>query len=296
MDYLKNLRQNTQRLMVLMLLLATVLTIILTIYAGFGFWLLLDLILWLVFFMRFNFILKSYGFKYLIFIFFLILILILLFFGSIKREKSSLSSVAPSTATTKKLSADECKPFFDKYNNKVLKISGDNTIGSIGIKISPNDCQFSARYIITMNATLADNPIDSIAISSYYNYVNNLHKSSETTRGHYGVGVLSQVTQNVMTLPDPFLTSQQISEYYYVPSGNGALHTSSFYWSYERSGNFSQDKYQEMLDNNVFEIINGLPYMEKTSYGENQFSYSIDQEKAEKEGTIVKTINLTISE
>jgi hypothetical protein len=178
----------------------------------------------------------------------------------------------------------------------VLKISGDNTVGSIGIKMA-SDCTFSARYIITFNATLAQNPINDIAISNNYNYVNNLHKSTETTRGHYGIGALSLVNQNALTLPSPYATAQEISAFYRNQADQSVIYNAtSFYWSYEKTGNFSTTKYQEMLDNNVFEVVDGLPFMEKTSYSDNTVSYSIDQERAEKEGTIVKTIKLTITE
>lgn len=294
MDFIKRLKDDSKKLIGFLLALALLVMIIFIIITGFVFWFWISLVIWVVFFILFILKLLKVSLGCWMGIFFIILILSIIFMISGSHKKTTGSGSSSTTAT--KLSADECKPFYDKYNNKVLKISGTDIVGSIGIKINPDDCKLSGRYIFALTAALPANPIPEIAVSSYYNYVNNLHKSTETVRGHYGVGVLSQATQNTMTLPDPFSTSQQVSTFYRNQTDYAVHQGTSFYWSYESMGYFSQERYQAMLDNNVFEIVNGLPYMDKETSASGGFSYSIDQEKAEVDGTIVKTFNMTISE
>ncbi|MEI6462306.1 MAG: hypothetical protein WCO33_01395 [bacterium] len=177
----------------------------------------------------------------------------------------------------------------------MLRISEKNAMGSIGIKVGA-DCNYTARYILTFSGDLPQNPIPNIAISGLYNYVANLHKTTETTRGNFSVGVVNPVRQNATTLPGAFIDSSDVSKHYRSSTGNSSSIASSFYWTYEKHGNFSQDIYQDLIDNNVFEIIDGLPYIVTNAVSGGVNSYKIDQERAMKERNIIRKINLTISE
>lgn len=252
----------------------------------------LFLILWLLFFFVYLRATIKLNFGVWVVVFIVLWFLTVIFIGQGGKSSSSTAT----TSTGKKLSAVECKPLIDKYNNKVLKVSSDGLIGTIGIKVTP-ECKLTGRYIFAFTANLTENPIPELAaISSYFNYVSNLHETSQTDRGHYGVGAVSVVKRNAMALPDPFATSQEVSVFYRDPADGVPGRGSSFYWSYEKTGDFSQNRYQEMLGNNVFEVVDGLPYMQKTAYPDGTYSYSIDSEKAEKDGKIANTFNLTISE
>ena len=296
MNYFKKVYEKIKRdrklLILILLILAFLMLLIFFLVVGLKLWFWISLALWILFFFGFFKFFIKFSLK-LWLIFFLII-----FIFSVGTMVSTHSKVSKSTGvTTQKLTATDCKPYFDKYNDKVLKISGDNIVGSIGIKITPQDCQLSARYIITFNAELSQNPSsDPLASATKYNYTVNLHKTSQTERGDYGVGALSLVRQNPMTLPSAFSDSKVVSEYYRQPMDTNNGPTSSFYWSYEKIGTFSQARYQEMLDINVLEVVDGLPFLEKTAYANGTFSFSINHEKAEKQGNIVKTFNLTISE
>jgi hypothetical protein len=296
MNLVDKLKKDSKLLFLLLLIFAVLLLILFAIFVGFALWFWILLVIFVLYLFCFSILFKKFGclISFLIYLVFALFVIFYICLGGSDKSKSESGSSVSTEST--KLSADECKTLYDKYNNKVLKISGDSTVGSIGIKLT-TDCKLSARYIITFTGALPENPIPSLAVSNYYNYVNNLHKDSETARGHYGVGSLSPVTQNALKLPDPFSSSQVVAEFYRDQTNVGTVpKTSSFYWSYEKIGDFTQAKYQEMLDNNVFEVVDGLPYMETTALAGGGNSYSIDQEKAEQEGTIVKSIRLTITE
>lgn len=291
MNFFEKIKNDSKFLMILLLLLALILMIVFYFIVGFKLWFWISIVLWILFFVRFSSLLIKFSFSVTIIIFFIIFILSVYFMIGIHTPTKNTAN----TSSNKKLSAEECKPLYDKYNNKVLKISGDNAIGSIGINLT-SDCQLSAKYILTFNANLPENPIPELPGSILYNYVTNLHTSAQTERGHYGHGSLSIVRQNTMTLPNAFASSKDVSEYYRLSTQPNNTPANSFYWTNEKIGNFSESRYQEILGNNVFEVVDGLPYMEKEDLGNNGFSYSVDTEKAEKDGKIVKTINLTISE
>ncbi|MEI6462803.1 MAG: hypothetical protein WCO33_04020 [bacterium] len=289
---INKLKSDSKKLMLFPIIISVIFLILLFIFLGFSFWLVISGLVIAIFLITFNIIFKRFGFNLLIIFFFVILFLSLSINFIFSPRKVNTSSY---NASTKQLSAEECKPLIDKYNNKVLTITDNNLKGSIGIKID-SDCKYTARYIITFNAVLATNPITDFPGGAQYTYENNLHNASQTERGHYGVGVLSIAKQNFMQLPDPFSTSTKVAEFYRNPTDYSNGTSNNFYWSYERMGNFSMDRYNAMLTDNVLEVVDGLPYMVKEPSSSGGFSYSVDSERAEKEGKIVKTFNMTISE
>lgn len=189
------------------------------------------------------------------------------------------------------LSAEECKPFYDKFNNKILKINGDNTIGEIGVTVSPDNCDFSARYVLTFKADFILNPSNVLPYFEGYNYTGSFHKTSEERDSAESINTeVRPVRQNAMVLPDPFST-ENFQLFYEKASEFNHNPTNYFYWTYYRTGNF---KLEEIPNNNVFDVIDSFPYIKQDTKASG--TYGLDQNEAVKAGQIVKTINLSISE
>jgi hypothetical protein len=200
-------------------------------------------------------------------------------------------STVSTSSSSGKLSASDCKPLYDKYNKKVLNISGTGISGSISITINPEDCKSVIRYINLINTTLADKHYK---LSPYkYNYIGARHTPAQTDRGHYGVGTISVVNQNQGKLPDPFADSRTTSDFFFKGTGNVDT-TDWFYNSTTREPYFSEKIYQELVTETVFEIIDGQNFIKEETLQGGGYSYGIDHEAAEKSAPIVKTFNMTI--
>lgn len=278
----------------LMLILGLLLILLFVIFIGFTIWFWFSFILWLLF--LFIFYLKIIKlFKVtdlLVWISFGLVVIITIIFmipgGATKSSKTA-------SGTTKKLSAEECKPYIAKYDGKILKITGEGLVGQVAIKIDPNACRIKAYYVATFTSNIAQNPDTSFFGSPPYNYIIRMHKPSDTSRGNNDYGALSPVYANAGVLPAPYTESQVLSEFY-RPEGTPDGPTSNFYWHYNIDTNFSEARYQQIFTDNVFEVVDGLPFIEVTDHGDGVKGYSINHDRAEKEGKIIKTIDLTISE
>ncbi|MEI6886885.1 MAG: hypothetical protein WCK31_01455 [bacterium] len=290
---IKRLKNDFKLLLIVLIIKFSIISLLMYIFLGTSILFWISILLFVIFLFGLSFLLKKFGFNVLV-ISVVVLATVSISLNVVFSPRTGIVNTS-SVSKSKTLTSEECKPLIEKYNNKVLKISENNLNGSIGIKIDGN-CKFTARYVITFNAILPTNPIPDIPSGAQYTYENLLHKASLTERGHYGIGVLSIAKQNFMQLPDPFSTSKQVAEFYRNPGDYSNGTSNNFYSSFERAGNLSQDKYSEFLNDNVFEVVDSLPYIVKTPSSIGGFSYSVDSEKAEKEGKIVKTFNMKISE
>ncbi len=266
----------------------------LLIFIGFTLWFWILLIIWIVFYLIFfaKIIVLFKITQIIMWISFSVLILITIIFMFVGGASSGKSS---GSSQGKKLTVEECKPYIAKYDNKLLKISGEGLVGQVAIKIDATNCRLKAYYVATFSSDLAQNPDTSFYGSPLYNYIIRMHKPSDTSRGYNDYGALSPVYANAGSLPAPYTESQALATFY-RPQGTPDGPTSNFYWHYTIDTNFSEGRYQQIFTDNVFEVVDGLPFMESEDMDNGTKSYSINHDRAEKEGKIVKTIDLKISE
>lgn len=293
MDIVKRFNEifsNRKLFTKIILVISILLIALLLILKGFSLWIGILIFLWIaltvVNFTKLYTILSS--FIWLI-LFSILFILSISFFFVNTNSKNSTSNVP-------KLTPEECMPYVEQYDGKVLNISGENLIGSVGISIDPEDCKLIGRYIITFTTDLPENPEERIVGGYPYNYIVLLRESSNAERKYSGSGVLSVVRRNGMSLPDAFADSISISEYYVEPGTYYDGESNNFYWTYEISTNFSEERYEKIFKEVYFDIVDGLPFIEVTDEGDGFTSSSINHDRAEVEGDIVKSFKLTISE
>jgi hypothetical protein len=293
MDIVKRFNEifSNRKLFTKIVLIISILFItLLLLLKGFSPWIGILIFLWITFtvvnFTKLYTILSS--FIWLI-LFSILLILSISFFFVNTNSKNSTNNVP-------KLTPEECKPYAEQYDGKVLNISGENLIGSIGISIDPEECRLIGRYIITFTADLPENPEERIAGGYPYNYIVLLRGSSNAERKYSGGGVLSVVRRNGMSLPDAFSDSISISDYYMESGTYYDGGSSNFYWTYLIDTDFSKDRYEKIFKEVYFDIVDGLPFIEVTDEGDGFTSSSINHERAEIDGDIVKSFKLTISE
>jgi len=202
---------------------------------------------------------------------------------------------SPKTAT-KPLTAAECKPYVDKYDGKIFNISSDGLQGTIGIKVdtsNPAACKLHGYYNVILSYNLPQNPYTR-DIGPSYHYIVMLRGSGQNARTKYdGFGTLSPAYKNFTSMPDPFSGGQTRSNLY--SQGSTATETRYFYWGYEIDINFSDARYQEILNDTKLDIVNGTPFIVEKGDG-TSYSYSVDDDTAAVSGDIVKSYNLTITE
>ncbi|MDO8266102.1 MAG: hypothetical protein Q7T41_04140 [Candidatus Saccharibacteria bacterium] len=196
--------------------------------------------------------------------------------------------------STKALTSEQCKPYYDKYNGKVLKLSSDGLQGTVGLKIDMNNgCKLLGWYNVLLSYELPQNPYKR-DIGPSYHYTVMLREKDSTERTKYdGFGDLSAAYKNVTSLPDPF--SDSVTRTALYSQGEQAVETRYFYWGYNLDTNFSEERYQEILDSTKLEIVNGEPFIEETQ-DSTGYSYSVNDDKAAETGEIVKTYTLTIED
>lgn len=214
------------------------------------------------------------------------------------KDSDSASKSSGSNSTTKKLTSAECQPYVQKYNNKVLKVSADGLQGTIGIKIdASNGCKLKGWYNVLLSYNLPQNPYKRDAgVAYHYTVLLRSSSSSERTKSD-GLGDLSAVYMNQAVLPGPFDDSVARAKLY--SNGQAASDTRYFSWGYMIDTNFSEERYNQILNNTRFEIVNGTPFMEEKSEnvgGISSYSWTVNEDEAAAKGTIVKSYNLTITE
>jgi hypothetical protein len=243
--------------------------------------------IWLVYTKRF----KPFGFSLTItlIVFCVVSFLVVL----LTQSDPSGSSNGSIKNAAKTLSAQQCEPYYEKYNGKILKISSDGLEGTVGIKIDKtNGCKLLGYYSVLLARNIPENPYKRDVGPSYH-YIVLLRTKGQTTRTSYdSFGALSPAFKNVTTLPDPFADSVARSELY--SQGVQAAETRYFYWGYKLDAPFSEERYQEILDSTQLDIVDGMPYIEEKQESDGGYSYSINHDNAAVKGTIVKSYALTI--
>lgn len=197
-------------------------------------------------------------------------------------------------SSSKELTSEQCKPYYDRYNGKVLKLSSDGLQGTVGLKIDMSSgCKLLGWYNVILSYNLPQNPYKR-DIGPSYHYTVMLREQDNNERTKYdGFGDLSAAYKNVTSLPDPFSDSLARTALY--SQGEQATETRYFYWGYYLDTNFSEERYQEILDSTKLEIVDGQPYIEETQ-DSTGYSYSVNDDKAAENGNIIKTYILTIEE
>jgi hypothetical protein len=225
---------------------------------------------------------------------FLLVITAVISFTVILVTQSGKSDDTSKTSSSKNaLTSEQCRPYKERHDGQILKISSDGLQGTIGIKIDDSSgCKLKAYYNVLLSYALPVNPYKR-DIGPVYNYVVLLRSADQTTRDRYdGYGVLSAAYKNQTLLPDPFATGRDRSSLY--SQGVNATETRYFYWGYEIDTDFSEARYQEILDHTKLEIVDGLAFIEEDQSNNNFSSWSINTEKATVGGPIVKSYVLTI--
>lgn len=263
-------------------------------FVGINLWIVLLIFLWLVFYfvvIRKQFIVIKLT-EFLISVSFIALIVIstILFVVAISTRKTVINN-----NMGVKLTKEQCAPLFQEYNGKSLQIMGEDLIGSISIKVNPEDCKSDVRYIFLVKTQLNTNYDTKNNMPYPYNYIASLREPDATTREDNGKGGLSAIYVNKGIIADGFASSSEISEFYREPNGTGTDLTDWFYNSYVSEFYMSHERYQELLKPGVFEIIDGQPFIEVETMDEGGFTTSINHSKAAIEGVIVKSCSFEVS-
>jgi hypothetical protein len=246
-------------------------------------WLLWLIYVWLVFAGR----IKAFNFSTKIG--FIILCFVSLLFVFVFVDGSDSES-----SNQKVLTAAECQPYYNLYNNKVLKISSDGLQGTIGIKIDMSEgCKLKAWYNVLLSHEIPQNPYKRDAGGASYHYMVMLREANQTSRDKYdGYGSLAAVYKNFTSMPDPFADSVVRSELY--SQGTQAAATRYFSWGYIIDTNFSESRYNDIFKMTKLEIVNGLPFIEEELIDGGGYSYGVNTDRAAESGNIIKTYRLTI--
>lgn len=250
---------------------------------GISFWLFVFFTLWGLFYLVFiGKIIRLTFLKYeWIWIFFGILILLTL--GLIFLTKDSVKKT--STSSEKPLTAEECAPIAEKYDGKILNVSSDGLKGRVAIQITDRaTCKAKIVHQYLFAANLEND--------SQYGYMGyTTEKDDQENRQYwYGNGSIAPAYQNKDQLPaNPY----EIGSSYY---GGGNGNSDTFYSSYSEEPYLTENRYQEILDEEKLYVLGDASFVIVTNEGEGMSSSTGDDERAAKEGPIVKIFNLTFSE
>jgi hypothetical protein len=179
-----------------------------------------------------------------------------------------------------------------KYADKILLLSADDFKGEIRIAVNSEKCRMEVQYVMIMKADLPDNHVE--ILPYLYNYLGYLDKENQTARSNSnGTGIINPAYVNKGVLPADISTYGFAA--FYAPNGlsNGTTKTDYFYARFERWQPLSEEGYNNLLLINTFSIIDAAPYMEKDSATN---TFSINTEKANLNGEIVKTYKFTVKE
>ncbi len=262
--------------------------IISLIVIGLSFWILIFGLIWLLFYMVF--ITQKLKFSFLkidrAWVFLGLLIIVSLFFIYFVNPSSISKSV-------KTLSADECKPIYEKYNNKILDISGENLKGTVGITIDSNDCRAKTYYNFLITDNLSKNYRQKNLNFDEYEYISTIRESNDKYK--YGSTQIFPIFAEKSSFP--------VNIFGYGSTENGATgdeaegkSTNKFYTGWSSSYIFTENSIEKLLARNVFELIDSSNFVTKETTSDSNTSYYTDSDKAADEGPVIKTINLTYTE
>jgi len=261
--------------------------ILFLVVVGLSFWIVVFLLFWAAFYLIFIAqVLKLSFIKYeWIWIFFGMLLLLSI--GLIFLTKDSTKKV--SNSTNKPLTAEECAPIAEKYDGKVINVSADGLVGRIAIRITDKStckAEIGNHYLFTADLERGDT-------YGYMGYTS--EKDGSQDRKYWGGnGEVAGVHINGDSLPTDMF--QVGSKGYFDDSGNIYEATNKFFIGYTEEPYLSEERYQEIINENKIYIIDGREYIVETDEGNGMSSTSADEERAAREGPIVKIFDLKFSE
>lgn len=269
-----------------MLSLLIVLSLLTFIFLGFNIYSIVILILYILFFLIF--VSKTLTFTFLVnvskwFILLGIFLLSVLIFVTVN-PKSSRSSKPI------ELSPSECKPYYERYNQAVYDISGDDITGTMGITIDPENCETIIAYNFLITADVPRNY--EIPNSGYpdYKYASSIREPQEERSSGSGMVQLMPVLKT--TLPvDVYDYGIDSLEYGYEQLHEGTP-TNKFYGGWLSQFIFYEDAIDTLTSRTLLDMVDSSDYEVVESLGENSLNYSIDEDTACAEGPIVKSIEL----
>jgi hypothetical protein len=185
-----------------------------------------------------------------------------------------------------------CSVDTSKYSDKKLSLVADGFLGEIRININAEKCRIEVQYVMIMKANLPDNHVGNLPY--LYNYLGYLANETQNSRDNSnGTGIINPAYVNKGVLPADISTYGFAA--FYAPNGlsNGTTKTDYFYARFDKWQPLSEEGYNNLLTTNTFQVIDAAPYMEKDS---ETNTFSINTEKANLNGTIVKTYKFTVKE
>ena len=272
----------------LLLIVLALLLVLTLLFLGFNIWFFLVAILYVLFYLifisktlTFEFIKLSYQWFALGFI--VLLSFVILFAVNPKGKNSSNSSSA--------LTPKQCEPIYEKYNEKIVDITGDNLKGSMAIKIDPDNCEANVYYNFLVTVSLDKNySIPNSGYSEYY-YAAYIQKPGETSV--YGTTSLQPAFTNTSSLPSDLFSYGSDYDNRRVVEGESS---NVFYNSWMSTFYFNDESYEKILERTTYGIVNSAPYAVVEEIDEYSKNYSVDSDKACEEGESLKTIQLTYTE
>lgn len=290
------MKDNEKRLLILASIFAIVAIIFSFLRLGFSISFFLIIVFWLIMFVglfnRSEMVLRVE--KYRIWVLIAAFLLSLIIISMLEPAVSSIQSTNDGEATTV-LSADECKPIYEQYNDTIMDLSGDGITGTIGVQIDPNNCKAEINYNFVFSANLPKNFTPPNFDISEYKYAAGII-SEENPDDVTGSAEIFALYNTSYQFGDPYdfglpadnsnLAQQQMAE--------GAS-SSSFYTGWSRAYNFREDSMDKLQELNVFRVYDGKESMIVEEEEGGFSSYYLESEKAVENGDVVQEYEMTYS-
>jgi hypothetical protein len=281
MNFFKKLPLN-----IIFLICTVVILTLLCVFIGFTIWLIVFLILSL--FLYFLFFTKIFKIKPLkpLYIWIFLGAFLLLNVTTVVLVKNSSKNTS-----LKPLTEEECQAIYEEYDSTILDLTSDGLKGTIGIKIDQSNCEATVSYNFIYTTNLNKN----FQISEYaplqYEYAGVLRDPNKE-RNDSSYGVIFPAYKNKGTLPNPYYFGLDAVDY---GDWTEADSTTTFYHGWQSKYIFRENSFEKITAKTLYEVLDGSNAMNVTQTGEGAHSYSLDAELAAKQGSVVKSFNLTIT-
>lgn len=187
-----------------------------------------------------------------------------------------------------RLSVEECKEIYDKYDGRVLDISGEGIKGSVLLEVDPDGCETEVVYTFLFNVSLERD-----SQREYMGYFGE-HDGGESREDWDGVGSINPVYANKGVLVEP--SADGGYGYFYEGYSHTGEDTDTFYNWYKSSYVMTDERYEGLLGDGEFVVLDGRDFIVDTYIDENSWSSSLDEDRAAREAPIVKRFGIVISE
>ncbi len=189
-----------------------------------------------------------------------------------------------------KMTAEECKPIYEKYNGKVLDIKGENLIGRMNIEINSEDCKATVSHIFQFSASLPKNNLPEMG-NPYWGYFAE-YGSGDDRSNWSGRGEIFPAYNNIGTLPE---FGVEAHDFYEDESKRGSESTNFYHW-YSSIYTFSESEYQNLFQKTRYTIIDGRNFIEEEKTGDGSSSQSLNTKAAGPVAPIAKEFRVEVSE